>query len=74
MKITFQTDVSFSIGDIVNSDAISDLREQGVEGDVEIINLQPGLRKSNPAIAKGRFRYTARPYPLDYDPVEVSDA
>lgn len=68
MKITFQTDVSFSIGAIVNSEAIADLRSQGVVGDVKVISLLPGLRKSNPAIAKGRFRYTAVPYPLDFDP------
>lgn len=74
MKITFQTDVSFSIGAIVNASEIADLRAQDIMGDVEIINLLPGLRRSNPNIARGRFRYLARPYPLDYDPVEVSDA
>lgn len=74
MKITFQSDVSFSIGAIVNSEFIADLRDQGVRGDVEIINLLPGLRKSNPAIAQGRFRYAARPYPVDFEPSEVSDA
>ncbi len=63
MKITFQTDVSFSIGAIVNSEMISDLRDQGITGDVQVISLLPGLRKSNPDIARGRFRYVARPHP-----------
>lgn len=68
MKITFQTDVSFKIGDIVNSEGVKDLRDQGVVGDVQVTSLLPGLRKSNPDIAKGKYRYRAQPYPQDFDP------
>lgn len=65
MDITFQSDVSFTLGQIVDSSAVPDLVAQGVTGDVKISNLRPGLRRSNPDIAKGRYRYLARPYPAN---------
>lgn len=58
MVITFQSGVKFEVGTIVNSEAIADLRSQGITGDVRV------TRRNN-HVEGWATTYDAEPFPAE---------